>query len=82
VKLYKVIPHPFYGWGYQALSRLLHRLNLHYAPAKFMPNNGRPMVSRWCQWCGMRSHEPWWPPGTTLEQRLERLQQDREAKAL
>lgn len=79
MKLYQV---PFYGPAYQAISRLLHRLNLHYAPAKFMPNNGPPLVSRWCHWCGMRSSEPYWPPGTTLEQRVERRQGDREAKAI
>ena len=82
MKLYKVIPHPFYGWGYQTLSRLLHRLNLHYAPAKFMPNNGDPLVSRWCHWCGMRSTERWWPPDATLGQRLEQLSQEQLTKGV
>jgi hypothetical protein len=61
VKLHQV---PFCGVSYRVISRLLHRLNLHYAPAKLMLNNGNPLVSRWCQWCGMRSQERWFPSET------------------
>lgn len=39
--------------GYRPTQRLLHRLNLHYAPpGPQMP--GQIGRQHWCQWCGLR----------------------------
>ena len=51
-----------YGVTYRNVSRLLHRLNLHYAPPGAMAElvsdpNGRIVgykTQHWCKWCGLR----------------------------
>lgn len=46
---------------YRPTMRLLHRYNLHYAPASpLSPRYGKR--DHWCQWCGLRgntwTHDP------------------------
>lgn len=36
---------------YRPTSRILHRMNLHYAPERDMMDGS---TIRWCQWCGLR----------------------------
>jgi hypothetical protein len=36
---------------YRAVSRLLHRFSLHYAPEHRMHDGD---LMRWCKWCGLR----------------------------
>lgn len=43
-------------WGYRPFSRLLHRLNLHYAPPHPALANEAGWPMHWCQWCGLRDH--------------------------
>lgn len=53
MKLYQM---PFYGVTYRAISRILHKLNLHYMPV--LPVIDNPSQDRhWCQWCGLRGEK-------------------------
>ena len=42
-----------YGLPYRLVSRLLHRLDLHYAP-EFGPIGPDGTYRKWCKWCGLR----------------------------
>lgn len=49
----------FYRTAYRPLMRLMHRHDLHYAPA--CHPDGDTLL--WCQWCGLRYRVP---PQTSL----------------
>ena len=50
---------------YRPTMRLLHRYNLHYAPASpLSPRYG--VRDHWCQWCGLRGTTWTYDPNTPL----------------
>lgn len=43
------------GTLYRPVSRLMHRLNLHYAPPVGPPHGDNYCLQQhWCTWCGLR----------------------------
>ena len=48
---------------YRPLMRLLHSVNLHYAPPRERMDGEQPdgNLNHWCQWCGLR--------GTTIDRK-------------
>jgi len=47
MKIYNL---PFYGCVYQAIMRLAHKYNWHYAPPIYPDGD----TQLWCKWCGFR----------------------------
>jgi len=41
---------PFYGLFYQAIMKLSHKYNWHYAPPTYPDGD----TQLWCKWCGFR----------------------------